>query len=169
VKRTLVAVATVAVLLVAAAPPAGAANLARQVAALQRQVNGLKKQVTTLKKQVTAVKKQASTTAACPSSASTLPAVCEIALEGAVVAYCTAAITGDAFQNTWAVINQVGNGSIMFGARETLDDSGLCSAVRVTRQPTLVPPTISPFSQMMAFLNRSRPAVFPQPLWNWPT
>jgi hypothetical protein len=164
VKRTLVAVASAAILVVGVvgvAPAQGASKIERQVAALQRQVTGLKKQVKTLKK-------QADTTARCPTSASTLPAVCELALEGAIVAYCTAAITGDAFQNTWAVINQVGNKSVLFGPPETLNDQQLCSVIRVTRQPTLVPPTISPFAQVMAFLARS-PAVFPLPFWYWPT
>jgi hypothetical protein len=161
VKTLVVAVVAIAVLFAGAAPAQPATKLQRQVAAMQRQITSLKKQVTTLKK-------QADTTARCPTNASSLPAVCELALEGAIVAYCTAAITGDALQNTWSVVNQVGDGSVVFGAPQTLNDAGLCSAIRVTRQPTLVPPTISPFVQVMAFLNR-RPATWPQPLWWLPT
>jgi hypothetical protein len=63
------------------------------------------------------------------------------------------------------VINQVGNKSVMLPSIQPVDDQSLCSRqLRVTRQPSLVPPTIAPFTQVLATLGR--PAPFPQPpLW----
>ena len=159
-KRALVAVAVAGVLVAGASPAPAATKLERQVAALQRQVTSLRKQVTTLRRQVT-------TTSTCPSTATTLPPVCELALEAAVVAYCDAAITADAFQNTWAVINQIAPSPI-FAAPVTLSDGNLCQALGVLRQPTLVPPTVSPFQQMLGRLS-SRPVspLFIRPFWLW--
>jgi hypothetical protein len=119
-----------------------------------------------LKRQVTTLQKQSKTTASCPSSASTLPIVCQLALLGAIVAYCDVAITADAFQTTWQVINQVGNKSVMLPSIQPVDDASLCSRqLRVNRQPTLVPPNISPFTQILAGL-QGRTAPFPQvPFW----
>lgn len=166
-KRALVAVAVAGVLVAGASSPAPAATkLERQVAALQRQVTSLRKQVTTLKRQVTV-------TSTCPN-VQTLPAVCELALEAAVVAYCDAAITADAFQNTWTVINQV-NGSPIFAAPVSLSDQNLCQgALSVPRQPTLVPPTIAPFQAMLGRLaGRPAPMLAPppvfRPFWLWGT
>lgn len=149
-KRVLLALLAAFVVVVAAAP-AQAAPLDRQVAALQRQVKSLTKQVTSLKKQVTTLKKQANTTAKCTGNSP--PDVCQIAIEGALVAYCDTAITADAFQTTWSAINQH-EGQSIFPAPVALSDGNFCNALRVTRQPTLVPPTITPFSQMLARLSQ---------------
>ena len=121
---------------------------------LQRQVTTLKRQVTTLQRQVRTLQRQ------------TREATNE-AVAGQILGFCVAAITADAFQNTWAVINQA-EGRAIFGAPQTINDRGICSNIRVPRQPSQVPPTISPFSALFALLGGSPvapAAVFPQLGW----
>ena len=94
------ATAVVAAVALACAAPAGAAtqklspgeqSLQRQITALSGQVKSLKKQVTTLKKQTT-----------------TAGQIGEAAL---VFAVCNAAATVDTFTSTWAVIDQIAQGT----------------------------------------------------------
>jgi hypothetical protein len=164
VKRALAVLVAAGVVVGGAAPAQAATKLERRVAALQRTLTAQKRTIAKLQSDVTKLKKQANRTAACPTSG-TPPVVCQIAVEAAVVAYCDAAVTADAFQNTWAVINQVA-GRTIFGPPVALSDEGLCAAIRVTRQQTLVPPTITPFGQILQRLV-GRAAPFQQPYWLW--
>ncbi len=145
-KRAIAAVIAAVVLVVGAAPASAATPLARKVTTLQRQVKTLQRQVTTLRRQA----QQAN----------------EGAAAAIAFAACSTAVAGDAFQNTWTVINQVANRAI-FPAPQTLNDEGTCTALRVTRQPTHVPPTIAPFSALLQLLSGRAATPFAVPWWMW--
>ena len=120
-------VAAVALVLAAPAQPAGPSN--RQLA---RQIKTLQKQVKTLQKQV----KQADLHAA-------------IAV---VYAGCSVAVAADAFQGTWAVVDQV-NGSPIFGPQVAVNDFGVCALLEFTRAPAQVPPNVSVFNSMLSLFS----------------
>jgi hypothetical protein len=117
-------VAAVALVLAAPAQPAAPSN-----AKLARQIKTLQKQVKTLKKQV----KEADGHAA-------------LAI---VYAGCATAVTADALQGTWTVIDQV-NGDPIFGSQTPVNDNELCSVWEITRAPTQMPPNISVFNSLLA-------------------
>jgi hypothetical protein len=117
-------VAAVALVLAAPAQPAGPSN-----AQLARQIKTLQKQVKTLKKQV----KETQTVAAVSF----------------VYAGCSVAVTADALQGTWNVIDQV-NGTPIFGAQVAVNDFGVCGLLDFTRAPTQVPPNVSVFNSLLA-------------------
>ena len=152
-KRAIAAVVATVVLVVGAAPASAATPLARKVTTLQRQVTTLQRQVRTLQRQATTLRRQA-----------------QQATEGAGAAIafsaCAVAVTGDAFQNTWAVVNQVANRAV-FPAPQTLDDEGTCTALRITRQPTQVPPTVAPFSALLQLLSGRAATPYAVPWWTW--
>jgi cell division protein FtsB len=144
-----------AALLVAAAPGSAATPLAKKVAALQAQVNAIKKQNATLKKQVTQLQKDDNTLKDGVGAA--------IVFSG-----CLAAVTADAFQNTWSGTNQA-TGKTTFNSPGTVGDPGLCTELRVLRQPAQVPPSIDPFNALLTlFTGRAAPAFHLLPLWIFP-
>lgn len=155
-KRALIALAVAGVVAVGAAPaPAPAATkLDRKMAALQRQVTSLTKQVKSLKTQLTATRN-------CSGPTSKLPDVCALGILGVQVGLCDTAITADALQNTWETVNQH-EGSSVFPSRQTVDDSSICSALRVARQQTLVPPTVAPFQGLLSSLLSGSVATAPR-------
>ena len=117
---------------VAFAPPSQAA--APSNAKLARQIKVLQKQVKTLQSQVKAAR-----------------------LEAAVaLAYsaCSVAVTADAFQGTWATIDDVSlrasQPRAIYGPQQALNDFGLCTALQFPRTPNQVPPNTSVFSAMLA-------------------
>jgi hypothetical protein len=120
-----VAVMAAATLLLAApAQPAAPTNkqLARQVKALQKEVKTLKKQVRETR---------------------------NIALGTLVYTGCSIAVTTDAFQGTWTVIDQVASRPI-FGPQVPVSDApGLCAALEIQRAPTQVPPNVSVFDSLL--------------------
>jgi hypothetical protein len=128
-KRLITATVVAAVALVLAAPaqPAGPSNkqLARQIKTLQKQVKTLQKQV-----------KLADLHAAV----------------AVVYAGCSTAVTADALQGTWTVIDGV-NGTPIFGPQVAVNDFDTCSALEVTRAPTANPPTISVFNSLLALFS----------------
>jgi hypothetical protein len=128
-KRLIAAIAAGAVALVLAAPAQPAGPTTRQLA---KQIKVLQKQVKTLKKDV----KTADLHAA-------------IAL---VYAGCSTAVTADALQGTWTVIDQV-NGTPIFGAQVPVNDYTVCSALQITRAPTQMPPNISVFNSLLALFS----------------
>jgi hypothetical protein len=128
-KRLIAAIAAGAVALVLAAPAQPAGPTTRQLA---KQIKVLQKQVKTLKKDV----KTADLHAA-------------IAL---VYAGCSTAVTADAIQGTWTVIDQV-NGTPIFGAQVPVNDYTVCSALQITRAPTQMPPNISVFNSLLALFS----------------
>ncbi|MBA3412527.1 MAG: hypothetical protein H0T09_02450 [Actinobacteria bacterium] len=115
----------------------------KKIAALQKQTAALQKQVKALQKTVKDLDGFADFTYA--------------------LGTCQTAITADALQGTWAVVNQVA-GRAIFPAAVNIPDDGACNALRISRQPTVVPPTISPFSALAVLLTSRvpvEPLVFP--------
>ena len=128
-KRLIAATVMVTVALVLAAPAQSAGPSNKQLA---RQIKTLQKQVKTLQKQV----KTADLHAA-------------IAI---VYAGCSTAVTADAFQGTWTVIDQV-NGAPIFGPQVAVNDFGVCDAIQITRAPTQMPPNVTVFNSLLALFS----------------
>jgi hypothetical protein len=130
-KRLALIVLVVTGLLASAAPAPAATpsnkQLARQIKTLQKQVKALQAQVRT---------------------AQSFGAV---ALAYSV---CGVAVTADAFQGTWATIDDVSNRAAsprtIYGPQQPVNDFEACGVFRVTRAPTQVPPNVSVFSAMLA-------------------
>ena len=125
-KRAIVAGCVVASL--ALAGPAGAATptekrLTKQVTTLQKDVKALKKQVTELNQVMNGV----------------------IALT-----FCNAAITADAFQGTWTVLDQKTGGTAV-GPQQAVNDSGACNAFEIPRSGAS-PPNLNSFHAFMRIL-----------------
>ena len=125
-KRLIASTVLAAVALVFAAPaqPAAPSN-----AKLARQIKTLQKQVKTLQKQV----KQTQLVAAVSF----------------VYAGCSVAVTADALQGTWTVVDQV-NGGPIFGPQVAVNDFGVCGLIDITRAPTQAPPNIAVFNSLLA-------------------
>jgi cytochrome c556 len=119
-------VAIVALALAAPAQPAAPTN-----AQLARQIKTLQKQVKTLQKQVKEAK---------------LFAAVAVVYSG-----CSVAVTADAFEGTWSVVDQV-NGSPIFGPQVPVTDYEACKTLEITRAPTQVPPNVSVFNSLLALL-----------------
>jgi hypothetical protein len=99
------------------------AQLARQIKVLQKQVKTLQKQVKTARLVATA---------------------------GLVYSGCSTAVTADALQGTWAVIDQVA-GRTIFGPQVPVDDSQLCSVgLEIQRAPNQVPPNVMVFNSLLS-------------------
>lgn len=118
---------------------------------LASEITTLKSQVKALQKRVTKLEKAHKETR-------------DIALTAFAWGVCVGAITADAFQGTWAVIDQIGQasqGKTYIGPQPTVDDVGICRAGNIFRS-TAVPPTMSVFSALYALLKSSaafRPGV----------
>lgn len=137
-----IAVLTAAGLLLAGAGSAtAAAPVAKQIASLQKQMNTLKKQNATLTKRVAKLQKDQKE-------------ISNIAAGAFLASGCLIAVTADAFAGTWSVINQVAARTVV-PATQPLNDQSLCSTLRVLRQPTTVPPTMTPFSSLLTVLTGS--------------
>jgi hypothetical protein len=127
VKR-LLAAGIAATAMVAVLPtPAGADSQAQQVTKLERRVAKLEKANKSLTKKLTETR--------------------QIALGAAAIAFCDSAITADALQATWTTVNSA-LGRTVFATSAAVGDGGLCNALQVSR-PAAVPPTISPFEQLL--------------------
>ena len=130
-KRLALVVLVVAGLLVSTAPaPAATPSnklLAKQIKTLQKQVKALQAQVRSAQ---------------------------QVAAGAAVYSACGLAVTADAFQGTWATIDDVSNRAsaprTIYGPQTPLSDYTACSPFRVTRAPTQVPPNVSVFSALLA-------------------
>ena len=132
-KRAIAAALLIGVL-AGAAPASPATPTDRKVAALQKQVRTLQRQVRTLQRQVRTADNRAAA--------------------GIVLSFCIAAITADALQSTWTVVNQVAARTAI-PASPSVNDRGRCQTVEVSRQQGVVPPSISPFSALFALLSGS--------------
>ncbi|MGH2922201.1 MAG: hypothetical protein ACRDKU_09065 [Gaiellaceae bacterium] len=130
-KRLALIVLVVAGLLTSAAPAQTATPTNRQLA---RQIKTLQKQVKALQAQV----RQAQ----------------GLAAAAAVYSACGLAVTADAFQGTWATIDDVSNRATaprtIYGPQTPVNDFTTCSAFRITRAPAQVPPNVTIFSAMLA-------------------
>jgi hypothetical protein len=140
--KALLAAAVAAALMVAASPaPAPAATPAQRIAKLERQVRTLQRQNRTLTRQV----REAT----------------ELGVAAAQVAFCATAITADAFQSTWSVIDQVAQPTVSrtFFPGQVPVTEPICSRIGVSR-PQPVPPTVSPFASLLRFINQPFAALF---------
>jgi hypothetical protein len=121
-------VAGVVVASLALAGPAGAATPTEK---------RLTKQVTTLQKDVRALKKQV--------------AELNLLTQGlAVLTFCNAAITADAFQGTWTVLDQKAGGTAV-GPQQAVNDAGACNIFSIPRSGAS-PPNLEPFHAFMRIL-----------------
>ena len=128
-KRVLVA-ALISLLAMAVAAPAPAAgptvtSLARQITALQKDVKTLKAQVTTAR---------------------------QIAASALVYSACSTAVTADAIQGTWTILDakltpQYGP---IFGPQTPTNDYQTCQPLQITRAPTQSPPNAGVFNSLLA-------------------
>ena len=125
-KRAIVAGAVVASLALAA-PASGATPTERR---LTRQVTALQKDVAALKKKVTELD--------------------QISNALAALVFCNAAITADALQGTWTVLDQKAGGQTV-GPQQTVNDAGACNALSIPRS-NATPPSLNPFHAFMRIL-----------------
>ena len=139
-KRVLGTVVLMVALVVAAVPAAGAAvspterRLLRDVATLKRQVRTLQTQTRQANQGLNVL---------------------------LALTMCNAALTADALQGTWAVVDQVAQaaqGRTYFGTQTPLNDSGACNAFRIARNQA-VPPTVAGFSAFLALVQGSSAVV----------
>jgi hypothetical protein len=137
VKRPLAAAVAAAVVVGTAAAPAAAATPTQRIAKLERQVKTLQRQNRTLTTQVREAREGVSA--------------------AILFAVCSTAITADAFQGTWNVIDQVAQRTV-FGGQQPVSDRAVCSSLQVPR-PATAPPTINPFASLLRLIN--------QPSWSW--
>jgi hypothetical protein len=130
-KRIALIVLVVTGLLVSAAPAPAAtptnSQLARQIKTLQKQVKALQAQVRTAR---------------------------ALAAGAAIYSACGLAVTADAFQGTWATIDDVSNRApparTIYGPQQPVNDYTACSVFQITRAPAQVPPNVSVFSALLA-------------------
>ncbi len=108
-------------------------------AALTPTEKKLTKQVVTLQKQVKTLQKQVKD----------LQAITTGAL---AINICSAAVTADLFQGTWAAIN-AREGATIFTPEAAVNDTGACAAAEVTRQPTANPPTLTPLKALLSIFS----------------
>jgi hypothetical protein len=109
----------------------------------------LLKQVATLKKQVVALQK---TTKKLQTDLRNT----QVSAGGAIaLAACTAAVTADALQGSWAAINtrEASRAApAVFPSESAVNDAGTCQALRITRTPTANPPNLTAFKGLLAIL-----------------
>jgi hypothetical protein len=151
------ATAIIAAAALACAAPAGATTqkLSPSEQNLQRQITALQKQVTTLKKQVATLKKQTTTAG-------------DIGLAALAFSVCNAAATVDTFTATWAVIDQIAQGTqgkTYVGPQPGVSDAGACQALRVPRSTT-APPSVSELSALLALINTGSVLSFARSVGN---
>jgi septal ring factor EnvC (AmiA/AmiB activator) len=107
----------------------------------------LQGQVTTLNKQVTSLNK---TVKKLQTQVKDLQNVVSGAL---AINICSAAITADALQGTWAAVNarEQATGQLpIFAAESAVNDASACTAAKVTRAPTANPPNLTPFKALLS-------------------
>lgn len=131
-KRVLLACVCVAVAVYATSAwsSAGGTPIQKQIAALQAQVKTLKKQVA---------------------------AANAVAEGGIVLTLCSTAVTADAFQSTWATLDQYASstsGRTLVGPQTTVTGTiggqDACAPFKVTRTRGATPPSLAPFQQIFS-------------------
>jgi hypothetical protein len=136
-RRTLVVGMILLAGFVLAAPAGGGQAAAPSPAQkkLQAQVKTLQTQVKTLQKQVKQLQQVVSGSLA--------------------VSVCSAAITADALQGTWAAVNAREQATYpsmppVFTTESAVSDASACSAAKVTRTPTANPPNLTAFKALLS-------------------
>jgi hypothetical protein len=100
-----------------------------QVATLQKQVKALQKQVKDLQNVVSGT---------------------------LAINVCSAAITADALQGTWAAVNareQSAGLLPIFPVESAVNDASACTAAKVTRTPTANPPNLTAFKALLSIFS----------------
>jgi hypothetical protein len=164
--KKIIALAVCAVAVAAVAGQAQAAGSPEQrIAALERQVTTLTRalaapqaqgqtpadrKITALTKRVTALEKRVK------KAETTLGETTLIAAAGIIYAGCLSAVTADALNGTWNVVDQIAAatqaGKVYFGPQAPVNDFNFCSqAFQITRQ-TSIPPSVANFSALTALL-----------------
>jgi hypothetical protein len=122
---------TIAAVFALAAPAPAATPTERR---LLRDVKVLKAQVKTLQKQVRDAR--------------------NLAIGAVVFSGCATAATADAFQGTWAVIDDVANKTTQprtwFGPQQAVNDFQTCQEFNITRAPGQVPSNVNVFNSLLA-------------------
>jgi hypothetical protein len=76
-----------------------------------------------------------------------------LALGSIVFTGCVTAVTADAFQGTWAVIDDVSNKTTQprtwFGPQQAVNDFQTCQEFNITRAPAQVPPNVNVFNSLL--------------------
>jgi hypothetical protein len=168
--KKVIAFAACAVALAAVAGQAkAAASPAQRIAALERQVATLTRalaapqaqtqtpadrKIAALTKRVTALEKRVK------KAETTLTRTTALAAVGVIYAGCLSAVTADALNGTWNVVDQVAAatqaGKVYFGPQAPVNDFNACQQVfQITRQ-TSIPPSVANFSALTALLGDSR-------------
>jgi hypothetical protein len=137
--RALVTGVLAATLALAWAPAAFAAKPTATEKKLMKQIAALQKDVKTLKKQVNDAT--------------------NFGIAGLQLGFCNTAVTADAFQGTWSVIDQIAQGTqagkTYFGAQVPVNDFNICQRALEVPRSQRVPPTTTPFAQILALLGGS--------------
>jgi hypothetical protein len=117
----------------AAKPSPTELRLQAEVTALTKKVNAQQKTITTLQKNVTTLNNAV----------------------GATIDYalCSTAVTADAFQQTWAVVNLSSTGAIFGAAEAPATDPGSCKSWKITRAATGTPPNLTVFKALLALFS----------------
>jgi hypothetical protein len=110
---------------------------------LQKQLGTLTKQVTALTKTVNTLKKDLDDTA-------------NYAFAVFLLSECNSAITADALQGTWTVIDQISvatqAGKTYFGPQTPVDDKGVCAGALGVNRSQVSPPNVDAYKTMLGFL-----------------
>jgi hypothetical protein len=139
------AVASLTVALVASGT-AGARGTALTPAEknLQKQLNAVSKNVTTLQKQVKTLTKGVADAGG-------------LAQAAVLLDECSNAVTADALQGTWTVIDQIATAAqakTYFGPQTPVDDHGICALFGVTRSQ-VSPPTVGTYTSLIGLVGGS--------------
>jgi hypothetical protein len=117
----------------AAAPSPAEKKMQAQLKALQTQVKTLQTQMKKAQKDIKQLQQVVSGSLA--------------------VSVCSAAITADALQGTWAAVNareQLTGQQPIFASESAVNDASACTAAKVTRTPTANPPNLTAFKALLS-------------------
>jgi cell division protein FtsB len=144
-KRTLVVATVLLAGFVATATAGGAGSAAKPTPTekkLQAQVKSLQAQSKTLQAEVKKLQTQ-------------VKELQQVVSGSLAVSVCSAAITADALQGTWAAVNtreQATNATLppVFATESAVNDASACTAAKVTRTPTANPPNLTAFKALLS-------------------
>jgi hypothetical protein len=108
--------------------------------AMQVQLNVVSKKVTALQKQVKTLNTKVNL-------------VGNYAQAVALLVVCSNAVTADALQGTWTIIDQISTatqaGKTYFGPQTPVDDKGICSGGFGISRSQVSPPTVAPYTALI--------------------
>ena len=130
-----------AVLLAGAAPGTAGRSTDPQTAALQKRVTKLEHELAAMQKSQTKLQKASED-------------LVTIAVLTAAGVACGAAVTADAFETTWGVVDQLAQatqGKVYFGPQAALNDQQSCGDLTIQRQVASAPPSLASLSKVIDF------------------